>query len=173
MQFWRGDRRRWMIVGGLIGLLVAIGMFLLVGVRARDEVPGAPAPDAGAPRVPDASEPADSLVFDADMVRSPADTGARPARRRITSREVRRLHQRYGGQLKYCYDKVARRAGILVQRKSQVTVRLAPGGKVKAVVVRAGGDRELESCLRRFIARWRFSSTLGEQDVEFPIVFAR
>ena len=59
----------------------------------------------------------------------------------------------------------------MVAGRADVTVNLADGGRVKSVKASAGGDRELEGCIRRTVRGWRFSSTLKAQQVRFPVIF--
>jgi hypothetical protein len=166
-----------MIVVGLA--LVLAGTGLVIWLISGDDPPSGGSPDDGSASTSteaidaslesrDSGAP-DGLVFDAAGVgRTP-----RAPTRKITSKEVRRLQRRYAGQIRYCYQKPQQRAAPLIKRKTNVVVHLAPFGRVTRVDVYAGGDRELQACLRRFIKQWRFPSTLGQQKVRFPIVFAR
>jgi hypothetical protein len=164
------ERRGRLIAVG-IGVVLALVILVLLGIwLIRCEPEEGAGVEAG---VADAPLPADQAGVDRAVV---ADTTAEPRpapkpTRRINPVELRKVQRRYSASIRVCYDRTGRRAPSMVARRANVVVELAAGGRVRSVTVHAGGDREIEGCIRRAVRGWRFSSSLKAQRVEFPIVF--
>jgi len=164
------ERRGRLIAAGVV-LVLAVVVLVLLGIwLIRCEPEERAVLDAGAG---DAPLPADQAGVDLTVVvdtRAEARPAPKPTRR-INPVELRKVQRRYSASIRVCYDRTGRRAPSMVARRANVVVELAAGGRVKAVTVEAGGDREIEGCVRRAVRGWRFSSSLKAQRVEFPIVF--
>jgi len=156
-----------LVVLALLGVVVAL-VVSRCGPEEEERQPDGPS-DAAAP-VEDAG-----LDLEAADAARPPDSRARRRRprptRRITEPELRRVQRRHSATVRICYRRAARRAPSMVARRANVTVDLADYGRVQSVTVEAGGDRELEGCIRRAVRGWRFSTTLKQQKVKFPVVF--
>lgn len=162
----RGKAMLWIVLAGLAALAAVVLLILSLLIPWSEELP---------PMAEDASVAAD-VTADAGegLPDATVDEGQRAWRgRRITPSELRSLQRRHRSMINYCYDRAARRAPALVRKKTAVTVHLKKGGRVSRVDARAGGDAQLEGCLRRVIRAWRFPRALRAQKVEFSVVFAR
>jgi len=53
-----------------------------------------------------------------------------------------------------------------------VTVTVAASGEVRSVSARAGGRRELESCIESNVRRWRFPAASVDTVIAIPLMFA-
>jgi hypothetical protein len=158
----------WAVLAGVAALVVVI---LLVRSLLKEW-------SAEAPRAVDEASVSADAVADATAEVPPSDAAVDKRQRawrgrRITPRELRSLQRRNRSMINFCYERVARRAPSLVRKKTLVSVHLKSGGRVGRVDVRAGGDSQLEGCLRRVIRAWRFPRALRAQQVDFSVVFAR
>jgi outer membrane biosynthesis protein TonB len=75
-------------------------------------------------------------------------------------------------QLQFCYERAA--SGD-PDATGEVTLRftISPKGKVSGITTAAGGTdaAELEGCMKRHVARWKFPASDAPTEVDYPLVF--
>jgi hypothetical protein len=90
----------------------------------------------------------------------------------LTASQLTGVVQNNKVQLQRCYESALRQSGGSKDTiKITVAVTVGESGLVKSVATRGTGLGGMNRCMESAVKRWRFPSSGGESEFEFPLVF--
>ena len=91
----------------------------------------------------------------------------------LTASQLTGVVQNNKMQLQRCYESALRASGGRQDGAIKITVAVTVGesGLVKNVLTRGSGLGNMTDCMKSSVKRWRFPSSGGESEFEFPLVF--
>jgi hypothetical protein len=100
------------------------------------------------------------------------NTGAQSSKPALDGDAVRKTVAENKARLQRCYERAIRGQTTTEAVRLDVTVQVAPSGRVKSVSASDGGPGGLAACIEASVRRWRFPETSEGGPAKFPLVFS-
>jgi predicted Zn finger-like uncharacterized protein len=112
---------------------------------------------------------ADSAPAKIDVKESGSTQSKKPA---LDSNAVRSTVNANKPKLQRCYERAIRGQDSPPSVRLDISVTVAPSGRVKAVTSEGSGPGGLAACVEASVRRWRFPSSAEGGPARFPVVFS-